>query len=118
MERRRVPPFLFAYLGRRNVRFIRNAAGVLPLTGFLCLYPHSEDPETLARLWRLLQHPATTANLARVGKSYGDGAIKVEPRALESLPLSAAIVAELGLESPRLMLHEKGLQKYDSQTIL
>ena len=109
MERRRVPPFLFAYLGRRNVRFIRNAAGVLPLTGFLCLYPRTEDPETLARLWRLLQRPETTANLARVGKSYGDGAIKVEPRALESLPLPAALVAEMGLESPRLILHEKVL---------
>src|SRR5262245_370174 len=27
MEIRKVPPFLFAYLGRRNARFIRNLAG-------------------------------------------------------------------------------------------
>ena len=39
MERRKVPPFLFAYLGRRNARFIRNDAGALPLTSFLCVYP-------------------------------------------------------------------------------
>ncbi len=37
MEKRRVPPFLFAYLGRRNVRFIRNEANALPLTSFLCV---------------------------------------------------------------------------------
>jgi hypothetical protein len=34
-------------------------------------------------LWQLLQHPETVKNLVRVGKSYGSGAIKVEPRALE-----------------------------------
>ena len=104
MERRRVPPFLFAYLGRRNIRFIRNTAGVLPLTGFLCLYPRTEDPETLRRLWILLQHPMTTANLARVGKSYGSGAIKVEPRALEMLPLPVSLITELELNISRLDL--------------
>lgn len=39
MEKRETPPLLFAYLGRRNTRFIKNEAGVLPLTGFLCVYP-------------------------------------------------------------------------------
>ena len=34
MEKRENPEFLFAYLGRRNTRFIRNEAGVVPLTGF------------------------------------------------------------------------------------
>src|SRR4051812_11105292 len=87
MERRSAPPFLFAYLGRRNARFIRNYAGVLPLTGFLCLYPHSNDPQYIERLWKVLQHPGTVKNLSRVGKSYGAGAIKVEPRGLERLPL-------------------------------
>lgn len=52
MEKRRVPPFLFAYLGRRNVRFIRNEANVLPLTSFLCVYPRQDDPETISRIWR------------------------------------------------------------------
>lgn len=38
MEACPIPPWLFAYLGRRNQRFIRNLAGVVPLTGFLCVY--------------------------------------------------------------------------------
>ncbi|MCC6446336.1 MAG: SAM-dependent methyltransferase, partial [Armatimonadetes bacterium] len=87
MEVRRVPPFLFAYLGRRNTRFIRNLAGVVPLTGFLCVYPHKEETSHLQALWRILQDPETIENLSYTGKSYGSGAIKVEPRALEQLRL-------------------------------
>jgi adenine-specific DNA-methyltransferase len=102
MEKRRVPPFLFAYLGRRNVRFIRNQANALPLTSFLCVYPRHDDAETIERIWRLLQHPSVLNNLASVGKSYGVGAIKVEPRALEALPLSADALQEAGLVSLRL----------------
>ncbi|HRD50685.1 MAG TPA: N-6 DNA methylase, partial [Candidatus Contendobacter sp.] len=92
MERREPPPFLFAYLGRRSVRFIKNEAGVIPLTGFLCLYPHSQDSAYIANLWQVLQHEETVNNLALVGKSYGSGAIKVEPRALANLPLPKHLV--------------------------
>jgi hypothetical protein len=98
METRRVPPFLFAYLGRRNARFIRNSAGVIPLTGFLCVYPRNNGAEFLGRLWQVLSHPTTLSNLRLVGKSYGGGAIKVEPRALERLPLPAEVVQEVGLQ--------------------
>jgi hypothetical protein len=100
MERRTVPPFLFAYLGRRNTRFIKNLANAVPLTGFLCVYPRNTDPAIHDALWRLLSHPDTLASLARVGKTYGGGAIKVEPRALERLPLSKAALRESGLASP------------------
>lgn len=100
METRRVPPILFAYLGRRNTRFIRNLAGVVPLTGFLCVYPHQADRDFIDKLWKVLCHPQTIANLNLVGKSYGDGAIKVEPRALEKLPLPFSIVLESGLQAP------------------
>jgi len=99
MEVRQVPPILFAYLGRRNARFVRNLAGVVPLTGFLCIYPLKEDEAFIDKLWQVLQHPATRANLALVGKSYGAGAIKVEPRALEALPLPAYVISEVELES-------------------
>jgi hypothetical protein len=95
MEIRKAPPFLFAYLGRRNARFIRNLAEVMPLTSFLCVYPHREDADSIARLWQALKHPDTVRNLALVGKSYGAGAIKVEPRALERLPIPEQVVAEL-----------------------
>ena len=103
METRRVPPFLFAYLGRRNARFIRNTAGVRPLTGFLCVYPRSQDATFVERLWKVLRHPETLANLPLVGKSYGSGAIKVEPRALERLPLPEAAVRDAGLQPVRLI---------------
>ena len=33
-----------------------------------------------------------------VGKSYGSGAIKVEPRSLERLPLNSEIVEKVGLK--------------------
>ena len=102
MEKRRIPPFLFAYLGRRNVRFIRNEARALPLTSFLCVYPRNDDPQTVKCIWRLLQHPTLLENLAFVGKSYGAGAIKVEPRALESLPIPIAALQDSGLVWLRL----------------
>ncbi len=97
METRRIPPILFAYLGRRDARFIRNQAGALPLTCFLCVYPRDDDAVFIEKLWHVLSHPLTLANLALVGKSYGSGAIKVEPRALESLPLPLSVVQAAGL---------------------
>jgi len=106
MERRPAPPILFAYLGRRNTRFIRNFAKVLPLTGFLCVYPYQEDCDFIDKLYKVLQHPKTIGNLALVGKSYGNGAIKVEPRALERLPLPPEIVEQVGL-----ILNEKKYQQ-------
>ena len=98
MEVREVPIFLFAYLGRRNARFIKNEAGIVPLTGFLCIYPRSNDKEYTEKLWAVLQHPDTIANLKLVGKSYGSGAIKVEPRSLEKLPINSKVVSQVGIK--------------------
>ncbi|HEY5463426.1 MAG TPA: N-6 DNA methylase [Hanamia sp.] len=100
MEKRQVPPLLFAYLGRRNTRFIKNEAGVLPLTGFLCVYPIYNDEEFIDKLWQVLNHPDTLKNLKLVGKSYGSGAIKVEPRSLNRLPVPEHIVIRFGLHRP------------------
>ena len=97
METRQPPQFLFAYLGRRNVRFIRNRAGVVPLTGFLCVYARHDEARFIAQLAQVLADPRTIANLARVGKSYGDGALKVEPRSLDRLPLPIDVVRAAGL---------------------
>ena len=96
MESRQVPPFLFAYLGRRNARFIRNLAHAVPLTSFLCVYPRKKSSDYIEKLWNLLNHPDTLSNLALVAKSYGSGAIKVEPRALERVPISNAALRESG----------------------
>lgn len=100
MEQRKVPPLLFAYLGRRNTRFIKNEAGVLPLTGFLCVYPIYEDQEYIDNLWKALNHPDTLENLKLVGKSYGSGAIKVEPGNLNKLPIPEHIVEQFNLKRP------------------
>jgi adenine-specific DNA-methyltransferase len=97
MEERSVPGLLFAYLGRRDCRFIENLAGVVPLTGFLCVYPWDNSNEYREKLWRALNHPKTIANLLFVGKSYGGGAIKVEPRKLDSLEIPQSVLAEVGL---------------------
>lgn len=94
METRLAPPILFAYLGRRNARFIRNLAGVVPLTGFLCVYPRDPSPTFINQLWYILSHPETVKNLSLVGKSYGSGAIKVEPRNLEKLRLPLQLVLQ------------------------
>jgi hypothetical protein len=100
MEQRKVPPLLFAYLGRRNSRFIKNEAGVLPLTSFLCVYPIYEDKEYIDNLWQALNHPETLENLKLVGKSYGSGAIKVEPGNLNKLPISEHVVSQYNLKRP------------------
>lgn len=101
MEHRTPPPLLFAYLGRRDCRFILNRAGIVPLTCFLCVYPWADDHEHVERLWRALNHPDTLANLVSVAKSYGGGALKVEPRQLEMLEIPSHVLRELGLEAPR-----------------
>jgi hypothetical protein len=106
METRTPPPFLFAYLGRRNSRFIRNRAGALPLTGFLCVYPAPEVEDRLDDLWALLSSDVLLTRLALVAKSYGSGALKVEPRALERLPVPLSVLSERLREviSPELQL--------------
>ncbi len=98
MEERGVPGLLFAYLGRRDCRFIQNCAEVVPLTGFLCVYPYNTSKEYQAKLWRALNHPRTIDNLQFVGKSYGGGAIKVEPRQLDSLEIPQEVLNEVGLK--------------------
>ena len=100
MEQRTPPPILFAYLGRRDCRFILNEADAVPLTGFLCVYPWDTTREATKRLWRALNHPDTIRNLAFAGKSYGGGALKVEPRQLDGLEIPLSVLKEVGLESP------------------
>ncbi|MBF0487346.1 MAG: N-6 DNA methylase [Nitrospirae bacterium] len=100
MEKREVPPLLFAYLGRRNTRFILNEAGVVPLTGFLCVYPIYKDKSYILNLWEALNHSDTLKNLQLVGKSYGSGAIKVEPGNLNILPIPEHIVIQFDLQRP------------------
>lgn len=100
MEKREIPKILFTYLGRRNSRFILNQAEVLPLTGFLCVYPIHKDEIFTHNLWKVLNHPDTIKNLFLVGKSYGSGSIKVEPRNLEKLGIPEELVEKYKLVGP------------------
>lgn len=98
MEKRQCPPLLFSYLGRRDARFIKNEAKVLPLTGFLCVYPIYNDEEFIENLWKVLNHAETLENLKFVGKSYGSNAIKVEPKNLNNLPIPEHLVEKYNLK--------------------
>lgn len=111
MEQRTPPPILFAYLGRRDCRFILNEAGAVPLTGFLCVYPWDNNPEAVRRLWRALNHPDTLQNLAFAGKSYGGGAVKVEPRQLDNLEIPRSVLQAVGLKSPEVVTELVLLEK-------
>lgn len=97
MEKRDAPEYLFAYLGRRNSRFIRNKAKVLPLTSFLCVYPLIKNKKFVEKLWKVLSHKDTLKNLVYIGKSYGSGAIKVEPRRLEQLSIPFHLLKKFSL---------------------
>ena len=111
MERRTPPPILFAYLGRRQCRFILNEANVVPLTGFLCVYPWDSTPGGVKKLWLALNHPNTLANLSFVAKSYGGGALKAEPRQLDQLEIPQSVLNEVGLNCFRSMKQSMLLDK-------
>lgn len=95
MEKREPVPILFAYLGRRNVRFIKVEAPIQPLTGFLCVYPHKNI--SVDTLVAALNHPTTINELSKVGKSYGNGAIKVEPGGLRKLIVPWEAIKSAGI---------------------
>lgn len=97
METRSVPPILFAYLGCRDIRFVRNMSGAVPLTCFLCVYPKRSGADYANRLWSALCDPRIMENMRKVGKSYGGGAVKVEPRALDRVQIPDDLVETFGL---------------------
>lgn len=121
MEKRATPPILFAYLGRRDCRFILNEADVVPLTGFLCVYPWDTTQAEVKKLWRALNHPDTLANLSFVSKSYGGGALKTEPRQLDQLEIPQSVLDEVGLKTNKPasqpMLLEKPVTKNQKQSV-
>ena len=102
-ETRTPPPLLFAYLGRRRPRFIRNRAGVVPSSSFLCVYPNFSYENYIDTLWHILNHPNVLANIPLVAKTYGGGALKVEPRALEQLPIPAGLIEQSELPVPNTL---------------
>ena len=101
MEKREPVPILFAYLGRRNVRFIKVDVPIQPLTGFLCVYP--QKGVSVETLVSALNHPITINELSKVGKSYGNGAIKVEPGGLRKLIVPWEAIDAAGIDVSSLV---------------
>jgi len=97
-EKRKTPEFLFAYLGRRSSRFIKNEAQIVPLHCLHCVYTHSKDARHIENLHKVLNHPDTLQNLNLVSKSYGAGALKAEPQNLKNLPIPDYLVEKFGLD--------------------
>lgn len=111
MERRNPPPILFSYLGRRSSRFLLNKVGVLPLNGFLCIYLKKGMEPYLDKLIEIINHEEVLKNLFLVGKSYGSDAVKVEPRAIERLPIPDYLIKKMRLDLPlKNMLKQKVLK--------
>lgn len=59
------------------------------------MYPRSNNEIDIDQIWKILNHPDVIANLSRIGESYGDGAIKVEPGSLEKLPIPDHVIEQL-----------------------
>jgi len=59
------------------------------------------DPALPKKIWQILRHPETVQNLARVGKSYGAGAIRVGPRSLERPPIPVHLTLQFYEKKPK-----------------
>jgi adenine-specific DNA-methyltransferase len=76
-------PILFPYMNSTRARFIRNRSRAVPLNTFLIIEPLDEVEVEV--LWRGLNAQATLAQLKGLGRDYGDGMWKLEPRDLDRL---------------------------------
>jgi len=89
-EKRVVAPILFTYMNRRNPRFIHNKAEIQVLNTFLCLYPNDKsikEKTGLKAFLACLNSSSTCNRLRNIGRFYGGGLLKVEPKELEQLPV-------------------------------
>jgi adenine-specific DNA-methyltransferase len=98
-EERPPAPILVSVFARERFRFVLNEAGVLNLTAYHGIYPHSPDREAIKALFAFLTGSETQAALTRHRRVYGDGLLKVEPRDVEALPIPDDLHAALDRES-------------------
>lgn len=61
-----------------------------------CVYNKEDSPLSIDELGSVINHLDTVANLRLVGKSYGKGAIKVEPSGLRNLPINENVAELVG----------------------
>jgi adenine-specific DNA methylase len=89
-ENRSVPPVLFTYMSRDRPRFIWNEARTLVLNTFHCVYIQNKIRQNqlmFEALLACLNSTRTASLLKRIGRTYGGGLLKVEPRELAKLPI-------------------------------
>jgi len=98
-EGRPPAPILVSVFARERFRFVLNEAGVLNLTAYHGIYPHSLDGEAIRALFAFLTGPEAQAALTRHRRVYGDGLLKVEPRDVEALPIPDDLHAALDRDS-------------------
>lgn len=103
-EDRQSAPILATYMGRkkrdgRSLRFIRNLSKATALNVYLLLYPKpalasaiQRDPGLLDRIFHYLQ---SIKDVERVGRVYGGGLKKVEPKELAGLELPPDLVSAI-----------------------
>lgn len=82
MERREPAPIWAAVFGRRQLRFIWNAAGAHNLTTFHCIYPHDRRSVFAQALVACLNSRCVQELAAGQQRVYGGGLLKFEPRDL------------------------------------
>jgi hypothetical protein len=80
------PDVIVTYMNRGRTRFVRNSAGCRVMSVFLngFLLDPSLD---LSALLAALNSPETSALIERLGRTYGGGLGKIEPRELAALPM-------------------------------
>ncbi|UCE16443.1 MAG: N-6 DNA methylase [Candidatus Bathyarchaeota archaeon] len=89
-EKRSPSPIILTYMSRKKPRFIFNEAGMLVLNTFHFVYPEGKAIRNRVELKALLAYLNSNEALnllRRVGRVYGGGLLKIEPRELERLPI-------------------------------
>jgi len=89
LDKRTPATILFTYMSRKNPRFIYNKTNSLNLNNLHMIYPIKEIENNIKMLKTILLYLNSTYsknNLRKVGRLYGDGLLKIEPKELLQLP--------------------------------
>lgn len=80
------PDIIITYMNRGRTRFVRNSAGCRVMSVFLngFLVDPTVDVQSLLNA---LNSPETSALIEQLGRTYGGGLGKIEPRELSALPM-------------------------------
>jgi len=89
-EQRSAPAIIFPLMVRKNPRFIQNRATVLVTNNLHGVYPKDpalQQPDRLEALLAYLNSSFAHRSLPHVGRTYGGGLLKLEPKEVEALPV-------------------------------